>query len=110
MVGAGTLGVTVAHAALAAGSPVVLLVRDRAGDGVAVRSRREAIAGSLQREVSRGAISGAAAATLLDGLRVTTDPADLAGVEVVIEAVPEDLPVKQAVLRRRSSGGCRRPA
>ena len=58
MVGAGTLGLTVAHAALAAGSPVVLLVRDRTGDGAAVRRRRDAIAESLQREVRRGAISG----------------------------------------------------
>ena len=98
VVGGGTLGITVAHAALAAGSPVVLLVRDRVGDGAAVLSRRNAIADSLQREVGRGAIAGPAAATLLDALRVTTDPVELAGLGVVVEAVPEDLATKQAVL------------
>jgi 3-hydroxyacyl-CoA dehydrogenase/enoyl-CoA hydratase/3-hydroxybutyryl-CoA epimerase len=98
VVGAGTLGLTVAHAALAAGSPVVVLVRDRSGDGAAVRRRWEAVAGSLQREVTRGAISEAAAATLLDDLQVTSDPSRLADVDVVVEAVPEDLAAKRAAL------------
>ncbi|HEY5822523.1 MAG TPA: 3-hydroxyacyl-CoA dehydrogenase family protein [Propionibacteriaceae bacterium] len=98
VVGAGTLGVTAAHAALTAGSSVTLLVRDRTGSGRDVETKAAAVRSSLHREVRRGAMTPTEATTLLDRLRVTTDHADLATAGVVVEAVPEDLPTKLAVI------------
>lgn len=109
VVGGGRLGLTAAHAALAAGSPVMVLVRDRQRDGSACASRRAAVSDSLQREVRRGALSADEAAVLFARLHVTTEPRDLASAEVVIEAVPEDLATKRAVIEAIESSvsaGC----
>jgi 3-hydroxyacyl-CoA dehydrogenase len=95
LVGAGTLGLTVAHAALGAGSPVTVVVRGSA-------ERRAARAGdlhaSIEREVRCGRIDAATGAAMLARLRVTGDLADLAAVDVVVESVPEDVDLKRQVI------------
>ncbi|MGW0229230.1 3-hydroxyacyl-CoA dehydrogenase family protein [Actinopolymorpha singaporensis] len=95
VVGAGTLGVSLVQAGLAAGSPVTVLVR---GGEEGAASRRRGIARALQRDVDRAALRPDQARLRLDRLRVTTDPADLAGAEVVLESVPENVAAKRAVI------------
>ncbi len=98
VVGAGTLGLTAVHAALAAGFPVDVVVRDRTGGGQVLSGKRAAVAASLDREVRRGALPVESAADLIDRLHVTTDPAVLGSADLVIEAVPEELATKHAVI------------
>ncbi|SFU07685.1 3-hydroxybutyryl-CoA dehydrogenase [Geodermatophilus amargosae] len=78
----------------------------RSGRPVRVLSRSEAsgarllgtLGKSLDRAVSRGRLDEAARAEVLGRVSVTHDAADLAGSDVVVEAVAEDLAVKAAVL------------
>ncbi|MGW5363245.1 3-hydroxyacyl-CoA dehydrogenase family protein [Actinopolymorpha pittospori] len=95
VVGAGTLGISLVQAGLAAGSPVTVLVRG-GEDGAA--SRSGAIARALRRDVDRGGLPAEQARRRLERVRVTTEPADLAGADIVLESVPEDVAAKRAVI------------
>ncbi|MER1966855.1 3-hydroxyacyl-CoA dehydrogenase NAD-binding domain-containing protein [Castellaniella sp. GW247-6E4] len=96
VIGAGTMGTGIVIALLEAGMAVVLLDRD---DGV-VEQGRQRIVQHYERRVSAGKMSGELAATRQSAWVVTTDWASLADVDLVIEAVYEDLAVKQEVFRR----------
>jgi 3-hydroxyacyl-CoA dehydrogenase len=95
LVGPGTLGLTAAHAALAAGSPVTLFVR---GSAERRRARAEEMHVSVEREVRRGRIDATVGADMLARLRVTGVITDLRDVDVVIESVPEDPSLKRQVV------------
>lgn len=88
--GGGRMGAGIAHAFLVAGSDVTV-VESGADAAAAARGRVEQ---SLARAVERG-FSGTAGA-----LSVTTTDADLAGAELVVEAVPELADLKRQVLAR----------
>lgn len=95
VVGAGTLGTTVARAALASGSPVTVLVR-----GGAERCQRRAadLDTAVRRDAARGRLGGTDVAELLRRVRFTHRMDDLADADVVVESVPESAVAKRNVL------------
>src|SRR5579875_155013 len=95
VIGAGTLGVSVTHAALAAGSPTHLVVRPTPGR--ADRARQQ-VAASISREVASHRLTETAADRMLKSLTVVSDLDVVASAEVVIESIHEDLADKRALL------------
>ncbi|GAB3256299.1 3-hydroxyacyl-CoA dehydrogenase family protein [Kineosporia babensis] len=91
--GGGRMGAGIAHAFLLCGTEVTV-VEVSAPAAAAAEAR---VAGSLKQAESRGRLSEPAR-RVHDRLVVTTDPADLAGAALVIEAVPEDAGLKGTVL------------
>ncbi|VVN98933.1 3-hydroxyacyl-CoA dehydrogenase NAD-binding domain-containing protein [Pseudomonas fluorescens] len=96
VIGAGTMGSGISLAILQAGLDVVLLEQDEA----ALRRGQERITGEYMRRVKAGRISQAQADTELSHLHASTDWAHIASVQLVIEAVFEDLTVKRNLLRQ----------
>ena len=95
VVGCGTMGSGIAEIAARAGLDVAFVeVSDEA-----VAAGRERIAKSLERAVSRGKLDAAERDAALGRIAGGTDYAELAGADLVIEAVPERLAVKQEVFR-----------
>lgn len=93
IVGGGTMGAGITVAALDAGLPVWMIERD---DAALARGRAlvEKVYDAL---VAKGRMTEAAKAATLARYQGSTDYAVLAGVDLVIEAVFEDMAVKQAV-------------
>ncbi len=97
VVGAGLMGAGIATVSVQrAGVPVVLQDRDPA---TAAKGREHVVA-ALAERVRRGRLEPAARDALLAGVRASVDAADLAGCQLVIEAVYEDLDLKRRVLAR----------
>ena len=96
VVGAGFMGSGIAESAARAGLAVSLF---EPAAGPLERSRA-GIEGSVQRAVARGKLSGQEAEDLLERIAWTTDLDALGSSDVVVEAVTEDLAVKQDVFRR----------
>jgi 3-hydroxyacyl-CoA dehydrogenase len=96
VVGGGTMGRDIAYVHLAAGAHVALLEAERGRLDAAIA----AITGHLARRVGRGEIDADAQRAALARLTPTLDYEALAGAALAIEAVVEQLPVKQAVFRR----------
>ena len=94
VLGGGLMGSGIAEAVAVAGLPVVV----REIDDRALAAARERIDGSLEHAVARRKLSGAERDRALAGIDFTTELDDLAGVDLVIEAVPEDSDLKVAVL------------
>lgn len=90
LLGAGMMGSGIAYVSAAAGIEVVLLDRDLP----AAEKGKGYSRGLVEKAVSRGKMSAAEGEALLGRIRPTTDFADLAGVDLVIEAVFEDRVVK----------------
>jgi 3-hydroxybutyryl-CoA dehydrogenase len=95
VVGAGLMGAGIAQVAAQAGWRVTL--RDL--DDAALTRGRDAIRGSLDRFAAKGTITAEAAGAAMDHVHTTTDLAELADCDLVVEAVYESLEVKQAVFR-----------
>lgn len=100
VLGAGTMGAGIAQLALEHGHPVRLIdvdptaaeqARARIEDGLGRRLLRRGLAGPAL-DLARGAI--------LERLRFGADPDEAAGAALVIEAVIEQLDVKQALFAR----------
>jgi len=93
--GAGLMGHGIAQVHAAIGKQVTVyepeLARAEAG--------RDRIAGNLERSVAKGRLDAAARDATLERLTPTSDPASVAGADLVIEAVFEDLRVKTALWR-----------
>ena len=96
VVGAGTMGSGIALAALAAGYTVALLEENPE----ALERGRQRIAEHYAQRVESGKLRAEDAARQQARLTTGVDDALLADVQLVIEAVFEDLAVKQALLRR----------
>jgi 3-hydroxybutyryl-CoA dehydrogenase len=94
VLGGGLMGSGIAETVAVAGLPVVM----RDIDESSLAAARERIGGSLEHAVARGKLAAGEAARVLAGIDFTTDLQDLAGVELVVEAVPEDVDLKLAVL------------
>lgn len=92
VVGGGRMGAGIAHALLLAGSEVVLV--EAAED--AVGAARARVVDAVRRSVERGGLAGD-----VDGvvarLTVSTSVDALGGAGLVVEAVPEDLALKEQV-------------
>ncbi|MBS0320697.1 MAG: enoyl-CoA hydratase/isomerase family protein [Proteobacteria bacterium] len=96
IVGGGTMGRGIAMSFLNAGIPVTLVESTRDAMERAAAGIRDTYAGS----VARGKLAADDAERRAALLRVETDDAALADRDLVIEAVYEDLPLKERVLAR----------
>ncbi len=96
VVGAGTMGRGIAMCFANAGIPVHLIGRT----APAAQQARAAIEKLYAGSVSRGSLSQAEAASRLARIRASTDIDDLATADIVVEAIAEELPAKQALFAR----------
>lgn len=96
VIGGGTMGAGIATALLLSGSEVHLIERDAAAADMA----RARVLDTLAASAKRGAISQEKADAALARLSTGDDYAALADCPLVIEAVFEDMAVKQAVFAR----------
>jgi 3-hydroxybutyryl-CoA dehydrogenase len=95
VIGAGLMGSGIGQVAALAGWEVTL--RDL--DDASLQRGLDTIRTSLQRFVTKGKVSEEQAAAALARITTTTDLAAAADAEIVVEAVFEQLDVKQAVFR-----------
>lgn len=96
VIGAGTMGSGIAIAALDAGYRVLLLEQDAA----ALERGTQRIHAHYASRVQGGKLSASAAAACEARLQTSLDWAELVSADLVIEAVFEDLGVKQQVFQR----------
>jgi len=95
VIGAGTMGAGIAIAALNAGLEVILLEQN----AEALRAGRQRVASHYQGRVKAGKLKASQAAAAEARLTTSCDWPDVGRADLVIEAVFEDLAVKQAVFR-----------
>ena len=100
VIGTGAMGAGIAQVAASAGHPVHLV---DAVDGAAERAQ-ESIAERLDDRVRRGRMTQAEADEVVARLLPTATVGDLPECAVVLEAVKEDLAVKQALFAQVASG------
>ena len=95
VIGMGSMGSGIAQAFAAAGKKVIVLDtnRDNAEKGVA------RIADSMDRKICRGSLTREKADKLLGKLSIANDWSDLAETDLVVEAVFEDISLKQSILK-----------
>ena len=94
VIGGGTMGAGIATAALLSGFNVVLIEMKEE----AAKAAHDRISGNLQGALKRGKIDQAKFDTLTgEALTVSTDYASLSDVDLVVEAVFEDMDVKKQV-------------
>ncbi|WP_170762963.1 FAD-dependent oxidoreductase [Ruegeria lacuscaerulensis] len=93
VVGGGLMGAGIATAALLGGLSVTLIERD----ADAAAAAHERVAGLLQGAVSRGKLTGAQLQDRMEAFRAVDDYAAAADAQLAVEAVFEDLAVKQQV-------------
>lgn len=93
VVGAGNMGIGIATAFLKAGFSVLLM--DQNAD--AFERARARIAETFERDVARGRLTAAGLADILDKLSTSTDMADVAGADLVVEAVWEQMALKKEI-------------
>ncbi|MGH9103791.1 MAG: 3-hydroxyacyl-CoA dehydrogenase family protein [Acidimicrobiales bacterium] len=91
--GSGTMGAGIAECAARAGHRVILRSRDRAR----AASTRSALAAGLRRRVAGGKLSEEESEGILDRVLTTSSLDDLAGCELVVESIEEDLGAKRAL-------------
>jgi 3-hydroxyacyl-CoA dehydrogenase len=94
VIGMGAMGTGIAQAIITAGLPVI--VRDE--NESALRKGTDRIAGSIQKRVEQGKLSPERAKATLGLLSTTTDWPEIAGADLIIEAVFEDPQVKRSVI------------
>jgi 3-hydroxyacyl-CoA dehydrogenase len=99
VVGSGTMGRGIAMCFANAGLPVRLIGRTVAAAQQAHALIEKVYAGSI----SRGSLSPAEASARLGRISAGADVADLAAADIVIEAIAEELPAKQALFARLGS-------
>lgn len=95
VVGGGLMGSGIAESVAVAGFPVVL----RDVDEVSVGRARDRIESSLGRAVAGGKLDAAKAGPARERIELTTDLEAIAGADLVIEAVPENLNLKLEVMQ-----------
>jgi 3-hydroxybutyryl-CoA dehydrogenase len=95
VLGAGTMGHGIAQVAAAAGFRVWL----RDIDDAAVAKGKEAVERNLAKGIERGKLTEQDRVEILARIRTTTELPDLAAAGLIIEAAPENLDLKQQLLR-----------
>lgn len=95
VVGTGLMASGIAQVAAKAGNEVILRGRSEAS----IKKSKAAVQKSLEKAVSKGKMEQAAADEVLDRITTTLEFTDLAECDLVIEAVAEDLPIKEEVFR-----------
>lgn len=95
VIGMGSMGSGIAQAFAAAGKKVIVLDTNRDNTEKGVSS----IADSMARKINRGSLTREKADRLLGNLFIADDWSDLASADLVIEAVFEDVALKQSILK-----------
>ena len=93
IVGGGTMGRGIAQVFAAAGMATRLIERDAASAAAALRGLEE----MLDREVAKWGMTAGEKKAIVKRIAIGTDHAAVAGVDVVLEAIQEDLAAKQAL-------------
>lgn len=93
VVGTGLMASGIAEVAAKAGNEVILRGRSEAS----IKRAKAAVEKSLSRAVSKGKLEQVAADEVLGRITTTLEFSDLAEVDLVVEAVAEDLNVKSAI-------------
>jgi 3-hydroxybutyryl-CoA dehydrogenase len=96
VIGAGTMGNGIAQVSAAAGLSVIMVDVAQA----AVDRGTAAIGKSLDRLVNKEKLSAQDAAAIRERIRATTEYADLARADLVIEAATENLDVKRRIMKQ----------
>lgn len=96
IVGAGTMGTGIAIAFLDAGYPVTIIDRNEN----ALEAGGARIAGDFERRVSRGKLSQDKANAAISALDMATGIETLAKADLIVEAMFEDLSIKQEIFRQ----------
>ncbi len=96
VVGCGTMGSGISEIVAKSGRDVVFVEIDES----AVQAGHQRIAASLERQVERGRLDEAERDELLARISGTTKFEELRDADFVIEAVPEELPIKQETFAR----------
>ena len=96
VLGAGTMGHGIAQVAAAAGYDVVM----RDIDDAATARGRQSIERNLEKGVQLGKVTAEQRAETLQRIQTTTELADISDCDLVIEAAPENLELKQNLLRQ----------
>ena len=96
IIGSGAMGAGIAQVVAVAGHEVYLLDQNAA----ALATATAGIAGNLHKLVEKGKISAEAAATALTRLHPTANMQDFSDCQLVLEAIVEELVVKQQVFRQ----------
>ena len=99
VLGAGTMGHGIAQVAAAAGYHVVL----RDVNEAAVTRGLESIKRNLEKGIQRGKVSEAEREQVIGRIQTTTSIEDVRDADLVIEAAPENLELKQTLLRETES-------
>jgi 3-hydroxybutyryl-CoA dehydrogenase len=94
VLGAGTMGNGIAHVFARSGYKVILRDVERCF----LERGMETIGKNLDREIKKGKIAEAEKGSVLGRLQVVTDMAAIAAADFVVEAVPEKMEIKRAVL------------
>ncbi len=95
VIGAGSMGAGIAQVAAAAGHPVLLY--DAKGD--AVVNAIERLDAGLAKLAGRGKITGEERAAIIGRIKPVANLSDMAPAKLVIEAIIEDLKIKQSVFQ-----------
>jgi 3-hydroxybutyryl-CoA dehydrogenase len=96
VVGLGTMGAGIAEVFARSGYDVIGLDADE----TAIDRGRGHVEGSTARALKRGKLTEAERGEILGRIRFTTDYADLADRDLVVEAVPEQLELKRAIFEQ----------
>jgi 3-hydroxybutyryl-CoA dehydrogenase len=96
VLGAGQMGLGIAQAAARAGYETIMA---KATPG-SLDAQRGKIEKQLQKDVEKGKLAAADLGALLERLKWTTHLHDLAGVDLLVESIVEELPVKRDHLSR----------
>jgi 3-hydroxybutyryl-CoA dehydrogenase len=94
VLGAGTMGNGIAHVFARSGYKVILRDVERCF----LERGMETIGKNLDREIKKGKIAEAEKGSVLGRLQAVTDMAAIAAADFVVEAVPEKMEIKRAVL------------
>jgi 3-hydroxybutyryl-CoA dehydrogenase len=94
VVGGGFMGAGIAEVASVAGMHVVVRELPEYLDGA-----RQRLESSMDRVVQRGKLDAADRDSALARVTLTSDLNDLAGADLVVEAVPEDVELKTAIMK-----------
>jgi 3-hydroxybutyryl-CoA dehydrogenase len=94
VLGAGTMGNGIAHAFARAGFSVIL----RDVDQTFLERALDTIGKNLDREIKKGKLPESEKPTVLSRIRIVLDIAAIAAADFAVEAVPEKLEIKRAVL------------
>src|SRR5262245_52877070 len=94
VLGAGTMGNGIAHVFARAGVQVIL----RDVEQRFLERAMETIGKNLDREIKKGKLTEADKGAVLGGVQLVTEMRAIASADFVVEAVPEKLEIKRAVL------------